>query len=70
MIFDVKFKGGDGGGGVKRKSEALTCDTCKIEVNSINMWNSHLKGQKHAKKIRQLSVCLKNYLKYFLTFFF
>ena len=51
-FFFFKFRGG-----IKRKPEIYNCETCGIELNSLEMWNSHLKGQKHAKKVRQIAVC-------------
>ena len=36
----------------KRKQEILTCDTCGIEVNSQQMMDAHIRGQKHIKKMK------------------
>jgi hypothetical protein len=36
----------------KRKQEILTCDICGIEVNSQQMMDAHLQGQKHIKKMK------------------
>jgi hypothetical protein len=36
----------------KRKQEILTCDVCGIEVNSQQMMDAHLQGQKHIKKMK------------------
>lgn len=36
----------------KRKQEVLTCDTCGIEVNSQQMMDAHIRGQKHIKKMK------------------
>lgn len=36
----------------KRKQETLTCDVCGIEVNSQQMMDAHLQGQKHIKKMK------------------
>ncbi len=41
----------------KRKAETYSCDVCAIEVTSQDVLLSHIKGQKHAKKLRQISVC-------------
>ena len=38
--------------GEKRKQENLLCDTCGIEVNSTQMMESHVRGQKHIKKLK------------------
>ncbi|CAF3546466.1 unnamed protein product [Rotaria sordida] len=36
----------------KRKQEILTCDACGIEVNSQQMMDAHIRGQKHIKKMK------------------
>ena len=36
----------------KRKQDVLTCDACGIEVNSQQMMDVHIKGQKHIKKMK------------------
>ncbi len=36
----------------KRKQEILNCDVCGIEVNSQQMMDAHLQGQKHIKKMK------------------
>ncbi|CAF1090562.1 unnamed protein product [Adineta ricciae] len=40
----------------KRKQEILTCDTCGIEVNSQQMMEAHIRGQKHIKKMKLKTV--------------
>ena len=40
----------------KRKAEPYTCTVCCIEVTSQDVLQSHMNGQKHAKKLRQLAV--------------
>ncbi|CAF4507526.1 unnamed protein product, partial [Rotaria magnacalcarata] len=35
----------------KRKQEIITCDACGIEVNSQQMMDAHIRGQKHIKKM-------------------
>ncbi|CAF3694705.1 unnamed protein product [Rotaria sp. Silwood1] len=37
---------------IKRKQEFLICDICGIEVNSQQMMDSHIRGQKHMKKMK------------------
>jgi len=69
--INVGFGGGVGvgvgGGGVfmpnnkfgnkKRKAESLfTCTICSIEVGSQDVLTSHMNGQKHAKRLRQINV--------------
>ncbi|CAF4142819.1 unnamed protein product, partial [Rotaria magnacalcarata] len=36
----------------KRKQEIITCDACGIEVNSQQMMDAHIRGQKHIKKMK------------------
>jgi hypothetical protein len=36
----------------KRKQEILTCDACGVEVNSQQMMDAHIRGQKHIKKMK------------------
>jgi hypothetical protein len=36
----------------KRKQEILTCDACGVEVNSQQMMEAHIRGQKHIKKMK------------------
>ncbi|CAF2417164.1 unnamed protein product [Rotaria sp. Silwood2] len=40
----------------KRKQEILTCDACGIEVNSQQMMDAHIRGQKHIKKMKLKTV--------------
>ena len=40
----------------KRKAETYTCTVCAIEVSSQDVLQSHMNGQKHAKKLRQIAV--------------
>ncbi|CAF0983195.1 unnamed protein product [Adineta steineri] len=40
----------------KRKQEILTCDACGIEVNSQQMMDAHIRGQKHIKKLKLKTV--------------
>ena len=67
--INVGLGGGGGGvgGGVfmpnnkfgnkKRKAESLfTCTICSIEVGSQDVLTSHMNGQKHAKRLRQINV--------------
>ncbi|CAF4029329.1 unnamed protein product [Rotaria sp. Silwood2] len=37
---------------IKRKQDNLTCDICGVEVNSQQMMDSHILGQKHMKKMK------------------
>ena len=46
----------------KRKAEPYTCTVCCIEVTSQDVLQSHMNGQKHAKKLRQLAVINKQVL--------
>lgn len=39
----------------KRKAETYTCTVCSIEVSSQDVLQSHINGQKHAKKLRQIA---------------
>jgi len=41
---------------VKRKQESLICDTCGIEVNSHQVMDTHIRGQKHIKKMKLKTV--------------
>jgi hypothetical protein len=41
---------------LKRKAEQFTCSICSIEVSSNEVLQSHMNGQKHAKRLRQLAV--------------
>ncbi len=41
---------------VKRKQESLICDTCGIEVNSLQVMDTHIRGQKHIKKMKLKAV--------------
>ncbi|CAF1483221.1 unnamed protein product [Rotaria sordida] len=45
----------------KRKQENLICDTCGIEVNSQQMMDAHIRGQKHMKKIKLKTIELANH---------
>ena len=40
----------------KRKAETYSCTVCAIEVTSQDVLQSHMNGQKHAKKLRQIAV--------------
>lgn len=40
----------------KRKQDVLMCDACGIEVNSQQMMDVHIKGQKHIKKMKLKTV--------------
>ncbi|UJR33196.1 hypothetical protein I4U23_020651 [Adineta vaga] len=44
----------------KRKQEILTCDACGIEVNSQQMMDAHVRGQKHIKKMKLKTVSTTN----------
>lgn len=49
---------GNGNGGnkpAKRKAETFACTVCAIEVSSPDVLQSHMNGQKHAKKLRQIA---------------
>jgi hypothetical protein len=39
----------------KRKAEPFTCTICSIEVGSQDVLQSHINGQKHAKRLRQIA---------------
>jgi hypothetical protein len=39
----------------KRKAETYSCTVCAIEVSSPDVLQSHMNGQKHAKKLRQIA---------------
>ncbi|CAF1322956.1 unnamed protein product [Rotaria sordida] len=45
----------------KRKQENLICDTCGIEVNSQQMMDAHIRGQKHMKKMKLKTIELANH---------
>jgi hypothetical protein len=42
--------------GEKRQQENVSCDTCGIEVNSPQMMEAHIRGQKHIKKMKLKAV--------------
>ena len=45
----------------KRKAEStFTCTICSIEVGSQDVLTSHMNGQKHAKRLRQIAVTTKS----------
>lgn len=39
----------------KRKADPFTCAICSIEVSSQDVLQSHMNGQKHAKRLRQIA---------------
>ena len=48
--------GANSASSLKRKAEQFTCSICSIEVSSFEVLQSHMNGQKHAKRLRQLAV--------------